>query len=51
MRTFDKRFLKIFETFLFHPETTFLVKLRRFIHFHVFDNLKTKLMKTLKASS
>lgn len=51
MKTFDKRFLKIFETFLFHPETTFLVKLRRFIHFHVFDNLKTKLMKTLKASS
>ena len=50
-KTFFLRFLKILETFILNPNLSFLVKLRRFVHFYVFENLKNKLMKTLKATS
>lgn len=50
-KTFNGRFQKILEKFLFKPSWTFVYKLRRFVHFYVFDNLKTKLMRTLRATS
>lgn len=51
LKTFKLRFLKILETFILNPKVSFLVKLRQFVHVFVFENLKNKLMKTLKTTS
>lgn len=50
-KNFKSRFLKILETFILNPKVSFLVKLRRFVHIYVFENLKNKLMKNLKTTS
>ena len=51
LKTFKMRFFKILETFILNPKSSFLVKLRQFVHVYVFENLKNKLMKTLKTTS
>jgi hypothetical protein len=50
-RTFKLRFLRILEGFILNPKASFLVKLRKFVHVYVFENLKNKLMKSLKTTS
>jgi hypothetical protein len=50
-KTFKLRFLRILEGFILNPKASFLVKLRQFVHIYVFENLKNKLMKSLKTTS
>ena len=50
-KTNKLRFLKLFETFINNPKISLLVKIRQFVHTYVFENLKNKLMRTLKATS
>jgi hypothetical protein len=51
VKTFDTRFIKILETFLYTPNVSFLVRLRKFVHNFVFYNFKQTLLKHLKSTS
>ncbi len=48
-KTFYARLLKGMSLILTQPEQSFLVKLRKFSHFFVFNNFKKTLLRTLKA--
>ena len=48
-KTFYSRLLKGMALIFTQPDQSFLVKLRKFSHFFVFNNFKKTLMKTLKA--
>lgn len=48
-KSFYARLLKGMSLLLTQPDQSFLVKLRKFSHFFVFNNFKKTLMKTLKA--
>lgn len=51
VKHFDTRFIKILETFLYSPNLSFLVRLRKFVHNFVFYNFKQTLLKHLKSTS
>ena len=48
---FGERLRKVFETFLINTANSFLLKLRKFVHFFVFFNHRTSLMKHLRSTS
>lgn len=47
--TLKIRFKKLLENFFFQPETSFVHKVRRFVHRYVFKNFKKTLLRTLKS--
>ena len=51
VKSFEERFIKILETFLYTPNVSFLVRLRKFVHNFVFYNFKQTLLKHLKSTS
>ena len=51
VKTFETRFVKILEIFLYTPNISFLVRLRKFVHNFVFYNFKQTLLKHLKSTS
>ena len=51
LKTFQERLFKTFELLFISPQLSFVCKLRKFIHFFVFQNFKKTLLKTLKSTS
>ena len=51
VKEFENRLIKILEIFLFTPQLSFLVRLRKFVHNFVFQNFKQTLLKHLKSTS
>ena len=51
VKEFENRLIKILEVFLFTPQSSFLVRLRKFVHNFVFQNFKQTLLKHLRSTS
>ena len=51
LQSFEARLVQILETFFYKPQTSFLVRLRKFVHNFVFYNFKQTLLKHLKSTS
>ena len=50
-RTFTERWVKALETFLLVPKQSLIGRMRKFLHFWVFENFKKTLLKTLRSTS
>lgn len=50
-RTFSERWVKALEVFLLSPKQSLIGRMRKFLHFWVFENYKKTLLKTLRSTS
>lgn len=51
VQTFEGRLIQMLQTFLLEPNTSFVVRLRKFVHGFVFYNYKNTLLKNLRSTS
>ena len=51
LQTFEKRVIQMLHTLLVDPSSSFVMRLRRFVHGFVFYNYKTTLLKNLRSTS